>query len=255
MTTKFGQTSAGKAPAFFIPASYKGHLMNTPIITPKSTSGPLPSNHVTSPSRSNELGRMTDSYGQMGSTNDGNQPSGHTLGGLGITGNSGNKDSIANNVARLGSKQEESQQSSYLLASPGGVLDLSMYNFVPAHTKSPTPKGAKGKSGNGTVAVTNTAIVGENPTETMNLVDSEVATVQKEKKRRRFRRPRRNSKLDKLIRLLEDKRVGDDDENAEELEDLQMPRLRKVLNIIFVTLGVCFLLAVIIVIMYTTIAT
>ncbi|XP_018655188.1 hypothetical protein Smp_171470 [Schistosoma mansoni] len=50
--------------------------------------------------------------------------------------------------------------------------------------------------------------------------------VEKEKKRRRFRRPRKNSKLDRLIRFLEDKRVKDDG-NGEELEDLQMPRLRK----------------------------
>lgn len=135
------------------------------------------------------------------------------------------------------------------------MLDLSMYNFAPSQAKSTTVRTSSGKSGNGNFSAGNTANVIENPTETLNLVDGEVAVVPKEKKRRRFRRPRRNSKLDKLIRLLEDKRVGDDDENAEELEDLQMPRLRKVLNIIFVTLGVCFLLAVIIVIMYTTIAT
>ena len=69
------------------------------------------------------------------------------------------------------------------------------------------------------------------------------------RKRRRFARPapRQNRTIDRIIRALEDKRIQD----SSQLQDLKMPRLRRVLNIIFVTLGVCFLLAVVVVIIYT----
>lgn len=69
------------------------------------------------------------------------------------------------------------------------------------------------------------------------------------RKRRRFTRPapRQNRTIDRIVRLLEDKRIQD----SSQLQDLKMPRLRRVLNIIFVALGVCFLLAVVVVIVYT----
>ncbi|VDP71489.1 unnamed protein product [Echinostoma caproni] len=254
MANRFAQTGDGKAPTFFIPASYKGHQISKPTISPPKTAGPLSGNHVTSPTKRLESGQSIDSNSMLNPGTTGI----NTFSQINNNSNTNNKSANVNNAPRPGAKPGESQQSAYLLASPSGVLDLSLYNFVPAQNKNntTTTKAANGKSGNGQMNGTNTNGLGEDNAETLDLVDGgEVSVVPKEKKRRRFRRPRRNSKLDKLIRLLEDKRVGDDDENAEELEDLQMPRLRKVLNIIFVTLGVCFLLAVIIVIMYTTIAT
>ena len=72
------------------------------------------------------------------------------------------------------------------------------------------------------------------------------------RKKRRFTRPapRKNRTIDRIIRTLEDKRIQD----SSQLQDLKMPLLRTVLNIIFVTLGVCFLLAVVVVIIYTQFA-
>ncbi|KAK4474817.1 hypothetical protein MN116_001934 [Schistosoma mekongi] len=166
----------------------------------------------------------------------------------------------------FGNGKSSDQRNPLLFPSPTGTLDLSHYNFVPIQTPNTTSsnKDTKSRRQNGGISnqVTTTnnrlndALIDNNVNNNnADLIDSAQTVIigEKEKKRRRFRRPRKNSKLDRLIRFLEDKRVKDDG-NGEELEDLQMPRLRKVLNIIFVTLGVCFLLAVIIVILYTTFA-
>ncbi|CAL8089876.1 unnamed protein product [Calicophoron daubneyi] len=235
MADRSGQKGGTKAPQFFIPASYKGNQrispkLSTPVV---STSGQTATPKITiSPTGSdtakNRAGKLND-----------NEPNGKN---------------VPNKQDRLSDRspsqpKKDSNKSPYLYASPSGVLDLSLYDFAPTENKSQPKAPEKSTANEVPVQPYETDISGA-----ITKVDDESAVVIKPKKHRRFRRPRRNSKLDKLIKFLEDKRVQDD-ANGDELADLQMPRLRKVLNIIFVTLGVCFLLAVITVILYTTIAT
>ncbi|KAF8564672.1 hypothetical protein P879_05284 [Paragonimus westermani] len=234
MTHKFASPADKKAPQFFIPATYKS-LHGTPSQPAKVTASVPGSTPVAlvPPCTANHIHVSDQQNSVAGQTN------------RGITvNNTGLK--VGTDVSKPGS----SSQSSYLLASPSGVLDLSHYNYVPVANKVTVKTAAKPPNGE----LTSQLQVGEADLGAGGQSETQDSRIEKEKKRRRFRRPRRNSKLDRLIRFLEDKRVADDD-NGGELEDLQMPRLRKVLNIIFVTLGVCFLLAVIIVILYTTIAT
>ncbi|CAH8665651.1 unnamed protein product [Schistosoma bovis] len=238
MNTKM---SDKKVPQFFIPASYKGHQTSpTPV-----SSNNLRSQNSTSINDTQHQRNLTN---QLSTELNPNSP--------GIKFVNGKRD----------------QKQSLLFPSPTGTLDLSHYNFVPTQadntnntiitTNANNNKDTKSKRLNGRlsnqVSATNNRLndtLIDNNNNNAEFMDSAQTAEngEKEKKRRRFRRPRKNSKLDRLIRFLEDKRVKDDG-NGEELEDLQMPRLRKVLNIIFVTLGVCFLLAVIIVILYTTFA-
>ncbi|TGZ64908.1 hypothetical protein CRM22_006174 [Opisthorchis felineus] len=223
MTTKPNQVADKKPPAFFIPASYKGNQVIPPISAKTSPT-------VGVAESAQQLGNNVGLSSRVGTP-------------LGTIGKVASTDSTRSNPGKPGS---------YLLASPSGVLDLSLYNYVPVTEKSTGKHNGQSNSHGLATQDQPDGIAQESkltPTD-----GAETVVVEKEKKRRRFRRPRRNSKLDRLIRILEDKRVGDD-EDGEELEDLQLPRLRKVLNIIFVTLGVCFLLAVITVILYTTIAT
>ncbi|VDP44041.1 unnamed protein product [Schistosoma curassoni] len=231
-----------KVPQFFIPASYKGHQTSpTPV-----SSNNLRSQNSTSINDTQHQRNLTN---QLSTELNPNSPG----------------------IKFVNGKRGDQKQS-LLFPSPTGTLDLSHYNFVPTQadntnntiitTNANNNKDTKSKRLNGRlsnqVSATNNRLndtLIDNNSSNVEFMDSAQTAENgdKEKKRRRFRRPRKNSKLDRLIRFLEDKRVKDDG-NGEELEDLQMPRLRKVLNIIFVTLGVCFLLAVIIVILYTTFA-
>ncbi|CAH8643149.1 unnamed protein product [Heterobilharzia americana] len=225
-----------KVPQFFIPASYKGHQTSPASVPPANLLSQIHSSN-------------TDTKGQR---NPRSQSSDETR-------------PISPTVSRatFANGKPGDLKSPLLFPSPTGTLDLSHYNFVPTQTIN--NKDSKSKRPNGGLSsqalvtnnrLNNTLDNNNNDVNNGDLIDSSQTgggNGEKEKKRRRFRRPRKNSKLDRLIRFLEDKRVKDDG-NGEELEDLQMPKLRKVLNIIFVTLGVCFLLAVIIVILYTTIA-
>ncbi|KER24311.1 hypothetical protein X801_01155 [Opisthorchis viverrini] len=223
MASKPNHPADKKPPAFFIPASYKGNQVVPPISAKASLT-------VGIAESGQQLGNNVGLSSRVGTP-------------LGTIGKVASTDSARSIPGKPGS---------YLLASPSGVLDLSLYNYVPVTEKSAGKHNGQSNSHGLANQDQPDGITHESkltPTD-----GAETAVVEKEKKRRRFRRPRRNSKLDRLIRILEDKRVGDD-EDGEELEDLQLPRLRRVLNIIFVTLGVCFLLAVITVILYTTIAT
>ncbi|CAH8681133.1 unnamed protein product [Schistosoma rodhaini] len=242
MNTKM---SDKKVPQFFIPASYKGHQTSP---TPASSNNPRLQNST----GVNDAQHQRNPTNQLSTELNPNSPG----------------------IKFVNGKPGDQKQS-LLFPSPTGTLDLSHYNFVPTqvdntnnaiitttvnndsnNNKDTRSKRLNGRLSNQVSATNNrlndTLIDNNNNAEFMDSAQT-TENVEKEKKRRRFRRPRKNSKLDRLIRFLEDKRVKDDG-NGEELEDLQMPRLRKVLNIIFVTLGVCFLLAVIIVILYTTFA-
>ncbi|CAH8588699.1 unnamed protein product [Schistosoma turkestanicum] len=237
-----------KVPQFFIPASYKGHQLSP---TPASSNNQRSQNTI----------GVSDTQRQRNPTNQLSTELNHNSPG-----------------AKHVNGKPGGQNNSLLFPSPTGTLDLSHYNFVPTQPDNITTtitttttnnnnnnKDAKSKRINGALSSSQASATNNRLNDTLidnnisnnnaEFVDSSQTTEkgEKDKKRRRFRRPRKNSKLDKLIRFLEDKRVKDDG-NSEELEDLQMPKLRKVLNIIFVTLGVCFLLAVIIVILYTTFA-
>ncbi|VDP97314.1 unnamed protein product [Trichobilharzia regenti] len=223
-----------KVPQFFIPASYKGH-QTSPTSVPSANIRPQ------SPSSTTYTNRQRIPASQT--SNEIRPPS-----------------STASGTTFANGKASE-VKNSLLYPSPTGTLDLSHYNFVPAQTNNKDSKSNRPNGGlssrtlvaNNRLSNTPDNTDGNNNAEFVDSAQLNGGNGGKEKKRRRFRRPRKNSKLDRLIRFLEDKRVKDDG-NGEELEDLQMPRLRKVLNIIFVTLGVSFLLAVIIVILYTTIA-
>ncbi|KAM7542113.1 hypothetical protein Aperf_G00000012634 [Anoplocephala perfoliata] len=130
--------------------------------------------------------------------------------------------------------------NSMMIQGPGGVLDLSLYNYQPSPQRSQVTSSQNAISEvieEGSIAPSQ-----HQPPSTPNM------------KKKRFKGPRRSSWLERFIALLEDKRVMEDGEDAHQLEDIKMPRLRNVLNIIFITAGVCFLLAVVIVILYTTFA-
>uniref|UniRef100_A0A1I8GUC0 C2 domain-containing protein n=1 Tax=Macrostomum lignano TaxID=282301 RepID=A0A1I8GUC0_9PLAT len=66
-----------------------------------------------------------------------------------------------------------------------------------------------------------------------------------------IRQARKHPTVDRIITFLQDKQVDDDHQDL--IQDLQLPLLRKILNVIFITLGVVFLLGVIVVIIYTNI--
>ncbi|VEL22904.1 unnamed protein product [Protopolystoma xenopodis] len=147
-----------------------------------------------------------------------------------------------------------SEAHKLLVSAPGGALDLSQYDYKPQiapPTITSTQTGSADMATTGLMASEAAAGL-RSPTQSRGLAEDTNTDEECERKRlRRFMRPRRNSKLDRVIAFLEDKRVKDD-ADIHRLDDLQMPRLRRILNIIFVTLGVCFLLAVVIVIIYTT---
>ena len=128
--------------------------------------------------------------------------------------------------------------NSMLIHAPGGDLDLSLYKFTP---KSQLVQPSSSQQTN--VKESSTEQESKRPHQQTSMTDS---------KKKRFKRPRRSSLLEKFVAFLEDKRVMEDSEDAHQLEDIKMPRLRNVLNIIFITAGVGFLLAVVIVIVYTT---
>ncbi|CAH8469450.1 unnamed protein product [Dicrocoelium dendriticum] len=216
MNTNSGPYLDKNVPPFFIPATYKGHQSGLSVANKTAATGfVIATNHLNTSSKGDSA--------QVGSLNP----------------------TVAKTTTSV---TGWNQLPGPLFASPSGMLNLSHYNYTPVQ-KAQLSKSAE--KSNGELANRGDTEVGSNVAD-MSL-NTDVTAAEKEKKRKRFRRPRKNSKLDRLIRFLEDKRIGDDD-NEEELEDLQMPRLRKVLNIIFVTFGVCFLLAVITVILYTTIA-
>ncbi|KAL3307690.1 hypothetical protein Ciccas_013791 [Cichlidogyrus casuarinus] len=123
-----------------------------------------------------------------------------------------------------------------MLSNPKGLgtLDLSQYDYKPADMPAKSP----GRP------VQSTMPLNWDPNNPMQFMENS-------KKRRRFMRPRKNSKLEKLIAFLADKRVDDND--GEKLEDLQLPAVRRALNIIFITTGIIIFLAVISVIVYTSI--
>ncbi|VDL59851.1 unnamed protein product [Hymenolepis diminuta] len=125
---------------------------------------------------------------------------------------------------------------SMLIRGPGGALDLTLYNYHP--TQGNSTRNSVSDSAEDDSIIPNQR---QNPSNSST-------------KKKRFKGPRRNSLLERFIAVLEDKRIMEDSEDAHQLEDIKMPRLRKVLNIIFITAGVCFLLAVVIVILYTTFA-
>ncbi|CDS37298.1 conserved hypothetical protein [Echinococcus multilocularis] len=137
--------------------------------------------------------------------------------------------------------------NSMLIHAPGGALDLSLYNYYPTPQRvhpclSQQVISDELEEGScGQPQKQQTPVAGDD-------ADARGA------KMKRFKGPRRSNLLEKFIALLEDKRIMEDSEDAHQLEDLKMPRLRNVLNIIFITAGVCFLLAVVIVILYTTFA-
>lgn len=134
-----------------------------------------------------------------------------------------------------------------VIQAPGGALDLSLYNYEPAQAPEKQHEQQRFLSNFESAEKDVNEICKE------NVVDEQLMK-EIQKKKRKFKGPRRNSKFEKIIALLEDKRVLDD-ADAYQLEDIKMPRLRNVLNIIFLTSGVCFLLAVVIVILYTAFAT
>lgn len=223
----------GKAPQFFIPASYKGNQAR-PALAGKVSSanltiGPQPRASTTA------AAATVGANGKQLSED------------RAIDTNANVKPAIVN-----GSQTTDHTQSSLLLPSPGGVLDLSLYNYTPAQDREFTKSTGRPHNGELRGKQSENEIDVQIVNGTTATSAAETTAEVKEKKKRRFRRPRRNSKIDRVIQFLEDKRVKDDE--GEELEDLQMPLLRKVLNIIFVTLGVSFLVAVIIVIMYTSLA-
>uniref|UniRef100_A0A1I8HCL6 Conserved plasma membrane protein n=1 Tax=Macrostomum lignano TaxID=282301 RepID=A0A1I8HCL6_9PLAT len=74
----------------------------------------------------------------------------------------------------------------------------------------------------------------------------------KSKRKQIMTRARKHPTVDRIITVLQDKRFEDD--QADQIQDLQLPMLRKVLNVIFIALGVVFLLGVIVVIIYTSLA-
>lgn len=135
--------------------------------------------------------------------------------------------------------------NSMLIHAPGGMLDLSLYNYQPLPHKDPSCTTSDGKR-------PADAVIADEETVTTTTTNTTTAVAPQSSKKKRFKAPRRNSKLEKLIALLEDRRIMEGAEGAQQLEDIQMPRLRNVLNIIFITAGVGFLLAVVIVILYTT---
>ncbi|VDL93215.1 unnamed protein product [Schistocephalus solidus] len=143
---------------------------------------------------------------------------------------------------------------SMVVQAPGGALDLSLYGYQPVHrsTTAGSTTARRLEQGLDDLVVELDANGLEKNEQEQESTSGNTAGVT-EGKKRRFHAPRRNSKLERLIRLLEDKRIIDE-ADAYQLEDIKMPRLRNALNIIFITFGVCFLLAVVIVILYTTIA-
>ncbi|VDO04246.1 unnamed protein product [Rodentolepis nana] len=126
--------------------------------------------------------------------------------------------------------------NSMTIQGPGGALDLSLYNYHPHQGNS---------TQNPVSASTEDDVICSN--QHQNPPNSST-------KKKRFKGPRKSSLLDRFILALEDKRIMEDGEDAHQLDDIKMPRLSKVLNIIFITAGVCFLLAVVIVILYTAFA-
>ncbi|KAF5403530.1 hypothetical protein PHET_03029 [Paragonimus heterotremus] len=206
MAHKFASSADKKAPQFFIPATYKslhatpGQPTKVGGSVPGSTSAafaqPCIANHIHVADRQNSVAGQTN---------------------RGVTVNN-----ISSKVGTEASKPGSSSQSGFLLASPSGVLDLSHYNYVPVAGKATVKAAPKPPNGD----LTHQLQLDEATLAAGGQGDTQDTRIEKEKKRRRFRRPRRNSKLDRLIRFLEDKRVADED-NGGELEDLQMPRLRK----------------------------
>ncbi|KAL5969815.1 Syntenin-1 [Taenia solium] len=145
--------------------------------------------------------------------------------------------------------------NSVLIHAPGGALDLSLYNYHPMRQEVHSSSSQQVIS----------AELEEEPGGQPQKQQVPVVSVgtggggggggsARATKMKRFKRPRKSSVLERFIALLEDKRIMEDSEDAHQLEDIKMPRLRNVLNIIFITAGVCFLLAVVIVILYTTFA-
>ncbi|KAL7059875.1 hypothetical protein AAHC03_013788 [Spirometra sp. Aus1] len=143
---------------------------------------------------------------------------------------------------------------SMVVQAPGGALDLSLYDYRPViHSTVSNSTSARRLEQELDDLVVKLDVDGLEENEQEQESTSGTTAGATEGKKRRFHAPRRNSKLERLIRLLEDKRIIDE-ADAYQLEDIKMPRLRNALNIIFITSGVCFLLAVVIVILYTTIA-
>ncbi|VDM33443.1 unnamed protein product [Hydatigera taeniaeformis] len=132
-----------------------------------------------------------------------------------------------------------------LIHAPGGALDLSLYNCQQVNPSS-SQKAILGDLDEGTS--------GQSQKVQVPVVSTGGGVCARGTKVKRFKGPRRSSALERFIALLEDKRIMEDSADAHQLEDIKMPRLRNVLNIIFITAGVCFLLAVVIVILYTTFA-
>ncbi|KAH9280223.1 hypothetical protein ECG_06663 [Echinococcus granulosus] len=137
--------------------------------------------------------------------------------------------------------------NSMLIHAPVGALDLSLYNY------HPTPQRVHPCSSQQVISDELEEGSCGQPQKQQAPVAGDGAG-SRGPKMKRFKGPRRSNLLEKFIALLEDKRIMEDSEDAHQLEDLKMPRLRNVLNIIFITAGVCFLLAVVIVILYTTFA-
>ena len=128
--------------------------------------------------------------------------------------------------------------NSMVVHAPGGALDLSLYNYSPTSQRTQPSSSQQA-----------------NPREALTIQEPVVQHQQSamaDSKKKGFNGPGRNNFLQKCIAFLEDKRIMEDSEDAHQLEDIKMPRLRNVLNIIFITAGVGFLLAVVIVILYTT---
>lgn len=136
------------------------------------------------------------------------------------------------------SKLSENHQGGHtkVVKCPGGDLDLSHYEFAPKDASH----------------LTNVLNIELN--KNLGPDDIEALIEEKEKvskKKKMFRRPRKNSRLEKIISFLEDRRIKEDNE-LHQLEDLKMPKLRKFLNIIFVTFGLLFLFGVIVVIVFAS---
>ena len=143
----------------------------------------------------------------------------------------------------LGEKKTQARytfsSNSMVIHGPGGALDLSLYNF------RPNDQQVQPGSSHQTLADDGAVVSGVDLPEEQQQIPG---------KKKMFKGPRRNSLLERIIEVLQDRRILEDSEDAHQLEDMKMPRLRKVLNIIFITAGVGFLLAVVIVILYTTFA-
>lgn len=138
---------------------------------------------------------------------------------------------------------------SMLIHAPGGALDLSLYNY------HPMPQRVHPSSSQQVIShEPEEEPDGQPQKQQVPMVGAGVGAGARVTKMKKFKGPRRSSVLERFIALLEDKRIMEDSEDAHQLEDIKMPRLRNVLNIIFITAGVCFLLAVVIVILYTTFA-